>query len=97
MDSETNGGVSYERCRYCQGMFYEAAALEKVIREGITTRDSLAFSVQSDMMDTIAAHCFRCSVDMAPVEKNGVRIDQCPKCSGMFLDQGEVASLVFAR
>ena len=97
MDPETAHGVSYERCASCQGMFYDAVALEKVVREGITTRDSLAFSVQSDLMDEVVAHCFRCHQDMKPVVLQGVRIDKCSKCNGVFLDQGEVASLVFAR
>ena len=97
MDPETAHGVSYERCSHCQGMFYEASALEKVVREGIPTRDSLAFSVQSDMMDGVTAHCFRSQLDMTPVVLQSVRIDRCGKCNGVFLDQGEVASLVFAR
>jgi Zn-finger nucleic acid-binding protein len=97
MDPESLHGVSYERCPHCQGMFYEGPVLEKVIAEGIGSRDSLAFSVQSDLMDPITAHCFRCARDMTPVMMQGVRIDRCDKCQGVFLDQGEVASLQFAR
>jgi Zn-finger nucleic acid-binding protein len=97
LEPETTNGVSFLRCLYCQGMFYEAEVLERVVREGLATRDSLAFSVQSDQMDELVAHCFRCGVDMNPVVINGVRVDKCGKCKAVFLDQGEVASLVFAR
>ena len=97
MDSETSHEVRYERCPRCDGMFYEQLVLQRVLAQGLGTRDSLAFSVQSDQMDTIPAHCFRCQLDMTPVMMNGIRIDECSKCKGVFLDQGEVASLIFAR
>ena len=97
MQPETANGVSYERCAHCEGMFYEQVALQKVLADGTGTRDSLAFSVHSDLMDAINAHCFRCDVDMTPRMTNGVRVDECETCKGVFLDQGEVASLIFAR
>jgi Zn-finger nucleic acid-binding protein len=98
MDPEiASNGVSYQRCPHCSGMFYEPDALQQVIRDGSGTRDSLAFSVQSDMMDELPAHCFRCKVDMQQRLHNGIRVDECPTCRGVFLDQGEVATLIFAR
>jgi len=45
-------------------------------------------------MDAVAAHCHRCDKPMTagtgPAE---LRIDRCEECGGIFLDQGELATL----
>jgi len=37
--------------------------------------------------------CPRCHKDMKKLKKNGVIIDICTKCGGMWLDEGEVEKL----
>ena len=34
--------------------------------------------------------CPICSVDLVMSERNGVEIDYCPKCRGVWLDRGEL-------
>ncbi len=38
-------------------------------------------------------HCANCGFDMHPIVYKGVTIDQCPNCSGVFLDPGELEQL----
>ena len=34
--------------------------------------------------------CPRCNVDMKELQKEGTFLDECPRCSGVFFDQGEM-------
>ncbi len=37
--------------------------------------------------------CPKCQSDMRQYERNGVIVDQCTSCRGLFLDQGELEKL----
>lgn len=41
--------------------------------------------------------CPKCGSDMRAYERNGVTIDQCTGCKGIFLDRGELERLVDAE
>ena len=41
--------------------------------------------------------CPKCGGDMRRYERNGVDIDQCSECRGIFLDRGELERLVDAE
>lgn len=41
--------------------------------------------------------CPKCGADMRSYERNGVTIDQCTGCRGIFLDRGELERLVDAE
>ena len=41
--------------------------------------------------------CPKCGSDMRRYERNGVDIDQCMECRGIFLDRGELERLVDAE
>ncbi len=41
--------------------------------------------------------CPKCGGDMRRYERNGVDIDQCTECRGIFLDRGELERLVDAE
>lgn len=38
--------------------------------------------------------CPVCSVDLVMAERQGVEIDYCPKCRGIWLDRGELDKIV---
>lgn len=46
------------------------------------------------LSDKVDLKCPRCCSKMDNVEKEGVVIDVCPFCNGMFLDDGEIGKLV---
>lgn len=41
--------------------------------------------------------CPKCQAAMRTYERNGVHIDQCTDCRGIFLDRGELEHLVSAE
>jgi uncharacterized protein len=41
--------------------------------------------------------CPKCQAQMRQYERNGVTIDQCSECRGIFLDRGELERLVDAE
>ena len=41
--------------------------------------------------------CPKCAGDMRNYERNGVHIDQCADCRGIFLDRGELDRLIDAE
>jgi Zn-finger nucleic acid-binding protein len=41
--------------------------------------------------------CPKCGSDMRSYERNGVLVDQCTGCRGIFLDRGELERLVDAE
>lgn len=38
--------------------------------------------------------CPLCAVDLAMSEKQGIEIDYCPKCRGVWLDRGELDKII---
>jgi Zn-finger nucleic acid-binding protein len=42
----------------------------------------------------VALTCPKCTAAMRSYERNGVTIDQCIECRGIFLDRGELERLV---
>ncbi len=41
--------------------------------------------------------CPKCSGEMRTYERNGIHVDQCTECRGLFLDRGELEHLVQAE
>lgn len=44
-----------------------------------------------------ALTCPKCGAEMRPYERNRIVIDQCTGCRGIFLDRGELESLMDAE
>ena len=41
--------------------------------------------------------CPKCQGDMRSYERNGIHVDQCAECRGIFLDRGELEHLINAE
>ncbi|HEU5323026.1 MAG TPA: zf-TFIIB domain-containing protein [Methylomirabilota bacterium] len=46
---------------------------------------------------TTTLTCPKCGSDMRQYERNGVLVDQCTGCGGLFLDRGELEKLTAAE
>jgi len=46
---------------------------------------------------TSALTCPKCGGQMRSYERNGVTVDQCTECRGIFLDRGELERLIDAE
>ena len=49
------------------------------------------------MADATILTCPKCRGEMRTYERNGVLIDQCEECRGIFLDRGELEQLLDAE
>jgi Zn-finger nucleic acid-binding protein len=41
--------------------------------------------------------CPKCQAEMRTYERNGIHVDQCTECRGVFLDRGELEHLMSAE
>lgn len=95
MTAETFEGVQIDRCGTCKGIFLDQGELGAMLERKLGSKaDTFQFSATSDAMDVVNAHCTKCDQAMdARTTGSGLRVDVCAKCLGVFLDQGELASL----
>jgi uncharacterized protein len=95
MRIETWPGTELERCPRCQGLYLDAGELDRMLVAHHAGRvDSQAFTPLSDHHDRKPGICDRCRLEMAPyLGPQNVRLDRCPKCHAVFLDQGELAHM----
>ena len=49
------------------------------------------------MTDTATLICPKCRGEMHTYERNGILVDQCQECRGIFLDRGELEQLIDAE
>jgi uncharacterized protein len=49
------------------------------------------------MGDTSSLICPKCRGEMRRYERNGIQVDQCEECRGIFLDRGELEQLLDAE
>jgi Zn-finger nucleic acid-binding protein len=49
------------------------------------------------MADAAILTCPKCRGEMRTYERNGIMIDQCEECRGIFLDRGELEQLLDAE
>lgn len=95
METDTAGGVVIERCPNCQGLYLDEGEMESLLSsEAGRPIDSSEFTEISDHKDMELAFCRKCNVEMEPIwGPANMRIDRCPKCRGVFLDQGELTAI----
>jgi len=47
-------------------------------------------------MKTQERKCPACSIELLPSLREGVEIDCCPRCGGIWLDHGELLKIILA-
>jgi hypothetical protein len=73
------------QCTTCGGMVLEPDELIA----SLGTEPS--YSPLSDVSDRTPCHCFRCSIDMVPVEDSDGRVfDRCEICKAVFATSHQV-------
>lgn len=92
MTLETWPGTEFERCPRCQGIFLDAGELERMLVSSEVSRaDAPVFTPLSEAHDMVRGVCHRCQEEMEPIlGPRNTRLDRCPSCRGVFLDQGEL-------
>ena len=66
---------------------YFARRDAELIKELRSERDAAATAAErsSHLMK-----CPKCGVPLVPTERRGIKIEACPECHGMWVDQGEI-------
>lgn len=72
-------------CSACNGVWFDADELQT---KGIKLRANLLDASGPQRQ------CPRCAVALKPRDADIVVIDECPRCRGVYLDAGEIESLV---
>ena len=76
--------VQVYRCTTCGGMYLELEEQRTLFRT------KASYSPLSEDSDRAPRHCFRCSIDMVPLEDSDGRIlDRCEICQAIFIDWGQ--------
>ncbi len=57
------------------------------------TLDKMREQMAAEAAAAAAPKCPRCGVALTEVEHEGVKIDRCPNCHGIWLDAGELEQL----
>jgi Zn-finger nucleic acid-binding protein len=100
MDKRAERGVLLDHCRPCNGVWLDAGELEalelgvarsaeelEAARHAESTRES------ARAVETIGL-CPRCQRPLETRGLQGVEIDQCRACGGIYFDHGEIASVL---
>lgn len=87
-------GMSLDVCYGgCGGIWFDAAELERVSAHSATSLHTIFQIKRSDVKLTEPRICPRCPEQVLERKwfsnLQRVEIDQCPKCSGIWLDDGE--------
>jgi len=92
-------GLNLERCDTCRGIYLDEGELLTILERRLGVQaDTLQFSAISDAMDAVAAICPHCEQLMPRIEtSSGLTVDLCRDCKGVFLDEGELATLQLER
>ena len=91
---------AYEKvdvCDECGGIYFDAGEmrdLNQLVDDffDVKLNELEIANVPGNERDFTPA-CPSCSAEMKPHQIGQVWVDQCPKCEGLWLDQGEVSAL----
>lgn len=90
-------GERVDRCGRCQGMFFDAGELESIL--GMMRLYGAAVLMEDEIPAVPDEELERrrtCPADggpMSPRQIGALTIDVCARCSGVWLDEGELAAL----
>jgi len=84
-------------CPDCSGMYFDSGELEGLNQ---LVGDFFAVKLDEPEIENIPAAernfkptCPGCGEEMLPNQVGQVWVDQCPKCQGLWVDEGEVGAL----
>lgn len=93
-------GVEVDRCVRCGGSWLDAGEIEMILRlAGVPSEELSAALAAADSAGRGRRRCPRCRRRLHPVKTDrggGIVIDRCPAGHGIWLDRGEIHSLVEA-
>lgn len=92
-DLSAHGFVKVDFCPSCRGCWLDMAALEGTLSGVWTDLDEMGVTVAEVFSDYICPHCTARLVSVNPQDHTELRVDRCPSCHGIWLDNGELEQL----
>lgn len=74
--------------------YFARQELERRKAAAKKTADSMAAGDRQRLKDLHYMKCPKCGMDLSTIEMHGVKVDHCPSCGGVWLDNGEVEQML---
>jgi Zn-finger nucleic acid-binding protein len=101
MKKMTLDGVLIDKCGTCQGVWLDANELDKLKYDDRKDKQELLKEATTEVIQerkrllTTVGMCPKCQRKrLDTFVRSGVEIDQCPACSGLFFDHGELQKVI---
>lgn len=85
--TETQGPAPFAVCRHCAGLWFSRDAIERPLVTGATTPEA-SRRWSGVRLHTVRA-CPICRLKLSIERIDGIEIDRCRQCGGVWLDAGE--------
>jgi Zn-finger nucleic acid-binding protein len=90
-------GIELDTCKLCGGLWFDGGEIDKLTTvKNIPKRltQPVAYDFSQKKIEEGDRTCPRCDVIMAVTDYNGVSIDICPQCKGMWFDRYELGKAI---
>jgi len=95
MSATDVGGVRSYTCLYCNGIWITNQAIAIMLKLEKSKLNVLGLIAEADGATSENRNCASCSSQpLKLINTNGVEIDACERCGGIYLDDGEVQILL---
>ena len=103
MNKEIKNDIVIDKCPVCDGIWLDYNELE-MLQKGEGSRFSLlisdlyrenALEEEFNKMDGLCPKCNQSPLEVTMLD--GVEVDRCPSCKGMFFDFGEIEEVLNKR
>ena len=84
--------VELDYCISCRGLWFDRGELDLLAE--LTGADLRPLSDDARPEQATRRHCPRCRKNLQEVAIGSIRIDRCPRGEGLWLDRGELGSLI---
>ncbi len=93
--SSLDVGMIIDRCTKCKGLWFDVGEITQFLQSEQLKENFLEPAEPGETVnDSGSRQCPRCSKVMTQPVVGGVKVDICDTCSGIWLDQGELNTLV---
>jgi acetyl-CoA carboxylase beta subunit len=74
--------------------YFARQELERRRRWAVEQAETMADAEKKQAKELHWMKCPKCGMDMSEIEMQGVKVDQCAFCGGIYLDAGEIEQIM---
>ena len=97
MATSNCSGIETNTCLYCNGAWINSGSLDSLLNKEINTpsKSEIKKSFEAQYDKKANRHCPECNDEkLYQIYTHGVELDLCPKCNGLFFDEGEIKNIL---